>query len=152
MTLTQKEKTVIMDLQTQEQLCIDKYEKYANQASDPVLKDLFNTIKEDEQMHYDSLGQVLKGTVPECDCNDSKGANYEPTPTYTKKDTSPEKTMDAFLVTDCIGTEKLVSHEYNSDVFNFTDSKIRKLLADIQVEEQNHADMMCKYKTANGIA
>lgn len=65
---------------------------------------------------------------------------------------SDDKQNDAFLATDCIGTEKLVSGEYNSDVFAFGKSNIRKLLADIQIEEQNHAEMLYKYKTANGMA
>lgn len=65
---------------------------------------------------------------------------------------SPEdKMQDAFLATDCIATEKLVSGEYNSDVFAFGDTKLRKLLADIQVEEQNHAEMLYKYKMVNGM-
>lgn len=63
-----------------------------------------------------------------------------------------DKEHDAFLATDCIGTEKLVSGEYNTDVFVFGESKIRKLLADIQIEEQNHAEMLFKYKMANGMA
>ena len=54
-----------------------------------------------------------------------------------------------FLATDCIGTEKLVSSEYNTDVFVFGEPGVRKLLADIQVEEQNHAEMLYKYKTVN---
>ena len=66
---------------------------------------------------------------------------------------SPEdKLLDAFLATDCIASEKLVSGEYNSNVFAFGDSGVRKLLADIQVEEQNHAEMLYKYKTVNGMA
>ena len=66
---------------------------------------------------------------------------------------SPEdKQHDAFLATDCIGTEKLVSGTYNDDVFAFGDSGVRKLLADIQIEEQNHAEMLYKYKTVNGMA
>ena len=32
------------------------------------------------------------------------------------------------------------------------DSGVRKLLADIQIEEQNHAEMLYKYKTVNGMA
>ena len=28
----------------------------------------------------------------------------------------------------------------------------RKLLADIQIEEQNHAEMLYKYKTVNGMS
>ena len=65
---------------------------------------------------------------------------------------SDDKQNDAFLATDCIGTEKLVSGEYNSDIFAFGKSNIRKLLADSQIEEQNHAEMLYKYKTANGMA
>ena len=53
---------------------------------------------------------------------------------------------------DCIGTEKLVSGEYNTNVFNFGESGLRKLLADIQIEEQNHAEMLYKYKTVNQMA
>ena len=62
-----------------------------------------------------------------------------------------DKMHDAFLATDAIGTEKLVSGEYNTNVFMFGDSDLRKLMADIQVEEQNHAEMLYKYKTANGM-
>ncbi len=65
---------------------------------------------------------------------------------------SDDKKSDNFLVTDCIATEKLVSSEYNMDVFVFADAALRKLLADIQIEEQNHALMLYKYKTANGMA
>lgn len=64
---------------------------------------------------------------------------------------SEDKMHDAFLATDAIGTEKLVSGEYNTNVFMFGDSDLRKLMADIQVEEQNHAEMLYKYKTANGM-
>ena len=34
----------------------------------------------------------------------------------------------------------------------FANTALRKLLADIQIEEQNHAEMIYKYKTANGMA
>ena len=45
-----------------------------------------------------------------------------------------------------------MSGTYNDDVFVFGDSGVRKLLADIQIEEQNHAEMLYKYKTVNGMA
>ncbi|MDE6025374.1 MAG: ferritin-like domain-containing protein [Lachnospiraceae bacterium] len=152
MILKEKERTAITDLQTQEQSCIEKYAKYAQQAHDPVLKELFERLQREEEKHYKSLGQVLDGNVPSCNCNDSEGADYNPTATYDALSNSTEKQEDCFLATDCIGTEKLVSSEYNTDVFVFANSKLRKLLADIQIEEQNHADMLWKYKTANGMA
>lgn len=151
MILKEKERTVIQDLQTQEKSCIEKYGKYAQQAKDPELKNLFQTLQRKEQEHYDSLSQVLSGTVPQTDCNDSDGRNYQPKATYTAVMSSEDKMNDAFLATDCIGTEKMVSGEYNSEVFAFEDSDVRKLLADIQVEEQNHAEMLYKYKTVNGM-
>ena len=77
MVLKEKEKQAIKDLQTLEQACIDKYDKYAAQAKDPVLQELFTTLKGNEQKHYDSLEQVLTGTVPSCNCNDSDGRDYD---------------------------------------------------------------------------
>lgn len=152
MVLKQKERDAISELQTQEKICVEKYRWYKEQAKDPVLKELFGKIQQLEQKHYDTLGQVLDGQVPDCDCNDSEGKNYEPQATYTGAAQSADKQSDSFLVTDCIGTEKLVSSEYNTNVFKFADSALRKLLADIQIEEQNHAEMLYKYKTANAMA
>lgn len=94
---------------------------------------------------------MLDGQVPQCDCNDSDGREYEPKQTYKMMDDSEDKKNDEFLATDCIGTEKLVSGEYNGEIFAFGESAVRKLLADIQIEEQNHAEMLYKYKVANGM-
>ena len=41
MILKEKERAALEDLQTQEKSCVEKYEKYANQAKDPELKSLF---------------------------------------------------------------------------------------------------------------
>lgn len=152
MVLTEKETAAIKDLQTQEQTCIEKYKRYACEAKDPVLKDLFTDLQQKEQRHYDSLEQVLNGTVPSCNCNDSDGSEYSPKATYNAMTNSEDKKADCFLATDCIGTEKLVSSEYNTDVFISGNTDIRKLLADIQIEEQNHAEMLYKYKTVNGMS
>ena len=46
MILSEREKTVIQDLQTQEQSCVEKYGKYAEQARDPELKNLFRNIQQ----------------------------------------------------------------------------------------------------------
>ena len=139
MVLKETERTAIENLRTQEKSCIEKYQKYAQQAIDPELKNLFEQLHKKEQTHYDSLTQVLDGR------------DYEPRAIYTAASQSEDKMHDAFLATDAIGTEKLVSGEYNTNVFMFGDSDLRKLMADIQVEEQNHAEMLYKYKTANGM-
>ena len=68
MLLTEKEMSVLKDLQTQEKNCIDKYEKYAGLAKDDELKQLFEELKKKEQEHYKTIGQILNGEVPSCDC------------------------------------------------------------------------------------
>ena len=45
MILKEKERTAIQDLQTQEKSCVEKYGKYAEQARDPELKSLFQTLQ-----------------------------------------------------------------------------------------------------------
>ncbi len=152
MILTDKETTAIKDLQTQEQSCIEKYRRYSGEAKDTVLKELFQRLEQDEEQHYQSLGKVLNGAVPDCNCNDTAGRDYQPKATYTSLGETDDKKNDCFLATDCIGTEKMVSSEYNTNVFKFADAGLRKLLADIQIEEQNHAEMLYKYKTVNGMA
>lgn len=152
MILTEKETTAIKDLQTQEQSCIEKYRRYGGEAKDHELQSLFQRLEKEEETHYQSLGKVLSGTVPACNCNDSSGRSYSPKATYSSGSETEDKKNDCFLATDCIGTEKMVSSEYNSNVFKFSEPNLRKLLADIQIEEQNHAEMLYKYKTVNGMA
>lgn len=141
----------IQGLREQEEICVKKYTKYSTQAKDQVLKDLFKKLQGIEERHYSTLSKILEGTVPDCDCNDSKGEEYSPCATYTKEDNTEDKKADCFLATDAIGTEKMVSSEYNTDIFAFGNADVRKALADIQVEEQNHAQMLNKYKMANGM-
>lgn len=151
MKLSQKETSFLKDLQSQEKLCVEKYNFYGEQAKDPALKSLFGKIKEDEQRHYDSLGEVMNGQVPAVKAKKEKGAQYEPSATYPQNGKSADKRNDKFLCTDSIATEKYVSSEYGSDLFHFGSTDVRRLLNDIQTEEQNHAEMIYKYKTANGM-
>lgn len=64
MQLTEKEQSVIKELQTQEKSCVEKYRFYESSAKDPELQKLFHQIGDEEQEHFDSLADVLKGNVP----------------------------------------------------------------------------------------
>lgn len=150
MKLSPKEKTLLQDLQKQEALCIEKYKFYAKQAKDEGLKDLFTTIGKTEKTHYESLGEVLNGKVPEVGNKKSQAASYQPTSNY-KSGESQNKKHDEFLCTDSISTEKYVSSTYDNDLFHFSSIDIRELLNDIQTEEQNHAEMIYLYKSANNM-
>ena len=97
MILKEKERSVIEDLQTQEKSCVEKYGKYAEQARDPELKNLFRNIQQEEQKHYESLSMILSGSVPECNCNDRSGRDYQPKAVYTAMSSPEDKQHDAFL-------------------------------------------------------
>ena len=152
MVLTEKEMATIEDLHTQKPNREEKKNHFGQKAMEPVLRNFLADIKKKEQKHVESLEQVMKGSVPSCNVNDRDGKMYEPKATYDSMTNPEDKKNDNFLATDSIGSEKMVSGTYNTDVFAFGDSDVRKLLADIQVEEQNHAEMLYKYKTVNGMA
>ena len=147
--LTEKEKFILKDLKSQEKLCIQKYAFYEEMAYDPELSDLFAQLRESEEKHLYSLNEVLNGNVMDADVNDYSAANYMPNSNYHQGGNKAEKDHDSFLATDAITMEKYVSGAYNFDLFQFANNKLRKLLADIEVEEQNHAEMLYKYKKAN---
>ena len=63
-----------------------------------------------------------------------------------------DKKHDALLCSDSISSEKYVSSAYNNDLFSFASPKVRQILNHIQTEEQQHAEMIYRYKTANQMA
>ena len=48
-TLSQKERFLLEDQKSHEQICIEKYNKYANQAQDIQLKQIFKANGQQEQ-------------------------------------------------------------------------------------------------------
>ncbi len=62
--LTQKERTLLEDQKSHEEICIEKYTNYANRTSCPELKNLFQNHAKNEQTHLDSINQLLNGQLP----------------------------------------------------------------------------------------
>ena len=147
MKLNQKETQLINELKNQEQLCIRKYDFYAAQAKDPELKNLFKTILKREQQHLDMLESLLGGTVPQIKNHQPEAVKYDPQASH--QGNSEEKEFDKFLCTDIIATEKYVATDYNNDLFYFASTDVRNVLNAIMTDEQNHAEMIWKYKVAN---
>ncbi|MDF2928268.1 MAG: Coat domain protein [Anaerospora sp.] len=52
---TEKEMQLLQDQQSHEKVCIEKYQKYASQASDPQLKQLFQSYAQQEQQHLNTM-------------------------------------------------------------------------------------------------
>ena len=64
MKLTQKETNILNDLKAQEQLCVEKYEKYSSNADDESLRQVFTEIGKMEKQHLNTINKILKGSVP----------------------------------------------------------------------------------------
>jgi len=148
MSLTQKEMSLIKELKGQEQLCIDKYTRHSQCASDPQLKGLFSMIADHEQKHLDTLTRIENGEVP------SVSNQNEPLPTFSETYNTVEtedKKNDCYLCTDVLSTEKHASSLYDTSVFEFTNTGVRDVLNHIQKEEQNHGKMIYDYMAVNSM-
>jgi spore coat protein CotF len=150
MTLTQKETTLLTDLKSQEQICIEKYRKYSDTAHDPALKNLFTTLSQNEQKHLDTITEILSGT-------EVKMPSAAPSAVTAKLEckisscTEPEKQNDAYLCKDALAMEKHVSSVYDTSVFEFSSPTLRDTLSHIQKEEQNHGEQLYNYLSCNNM-
>ena len=149
MVLTQKESTLIKDLKGQEQLCIDKYTRHAECAADPQLKQLFQKLAGVEREHLNTLNQIESGATPAT--GDTKQATVPTFTAYHTQAETPEKKQDCYLCTDLLATEKHASGLYDTCVFEFGQTELRKALNHIQTEEQEHGEMIYKYMKANSM-
>ena len=150
MTLTQKETTLLQDLKSQEQLCIEKYNKYSQMAHDPTLKNLFSTLASNEQKHLDTVTQMLDGTEVKMppESPSAEQAKLTCTPSTCN---AVEKKNDAYLCKDALAMEKHVSSVYDMSVFEFSLPTLRDTLAHIQKEEQNHGEQLYNYLSCNNM-
>ncbi len=150
MQLTQKETDLLKDLKDQEKLCIDKYNKHANCASDPQLKTLFSNLAQIEQQHYDTLVGIESGQPPQM--SGQQQGQQQPTFKAHYGNTEDEnKKNDCYLCTDLLSGEKHASQLYNTSVFEFKDQNLRDALNHIQKEEQGHGKMIYDYMSANSM-
>lgn len=152
--LTQKEKLLLQDLKSQEELCIKKYSKYMNEDGDEVLKQLFRQLGMNEEQHLNTINQILSGQTPvmqsggQAQGQQQTGQSTQFTPTSDLK--SPNASQKDFdLVQDLLSTEKYVSATYNTAIFEFNNSQIRKTLNHIQKEEQEHGELLYNYLKQN---
>ena len=149
MTLTQKESSLLSDLKSQEQLCIEKYSNYTERACDPALKNLFQSLKNTEQKHLDTINKILGGE--EVSMGTAPTAVSESLACTPSSCSVEQKSQDSFLCKDALSMEKHVSSVYNTSVFEFSSPTLRDTLSHIQKEEQNHGEQLYQYMKCNGM-
>lgn len=158
LTLTSKERFLLEDQKTHEEICIQKYSNYAKLATDQQLKTIFTNHAQIEQEHLNTINQMLSGQIPAIS-NQQGGSstsqqqqsqqsfsNFQPQSSNTNFQTS-----DKDLCTDMLMTEKYVSSAYNTAIFEFKDAQAREVLNHIQKEEQQHGEAIFKYMESKGM-
>ena len=122
--LSTKERMLLEDEKSHEQLCVDKYNEYSNKAHCPELKNLFSQLAQKEQQHLDSINQLLNGIVP--NINQQSGGQQN-------------------------SSNQQLSSTYNTAIFEFRDKNVRQVLNHIQKEEQEHGEKIYNYMASHGM-
>lgn len=148
MTLTQKETSLLNDLKSQEQLCIDKYTYYESEACDPELKSIFGNIKRTEESHMATVSRILGGEEVKMPGESPAAQKTQCQPSSCSME---NKKHDEYLCKDALATEKHVSSLYNVSIFEFSSPTLRDTLAHIQKEEQNHGETLYSYMSVNNM-
>ena len=150
--LSQKERMLLEDQKSHEEICIQKYTNYANQAIDPELKQLFSQYAQEEQQHLNTLNQILSGQVP--DMNQQQGSQKNKNMQMNSRSSGNagmSSKSDADLCSDLLMTEKYVSSTYDTAIFECTDTNVRDALNHIQKEEQQHGEGIFNYMNSHGM-
>lgn len=151
LNLTQKERYLLEDQKSQEELCIKKYNNYAEQAQCPQLKQLCKQLAQQEEQHLNTINQILNGQVPNLNQIQSGQQQSNQSTNMQNMTTGMINQNDADLCTDLLSTEKYVSGVYDTAIFEFRDSNIRQVLNHIQKEEQQHGERIFNYMQSKGM-
>lgn len=145
-TLSQKEKMLLQDEKSHEELCIEKYNDYANKTQDNQLKQIFKNNEQGERNHLNSINQLLSGNVPQMNAqNQNSQSNINNT------QAASGNMSDKEMCEDILMTEKYVSGTYDTAIFEFRDTGARDVLNHIQKEEQKHGEAVFKYMESKGM-
>lgn len=150
-TLSNKEKLLLEDQKTHEQMCIEKYTNYSNQAKDTQLKQIFQTNAAQEKEHLNTINSMLNGQVPAMNQQSSQQASQSTAGSQMQNQAGMNCASDSDLCTDMLMTEKFVSGAYDTSIFEFQDTAARDMLNHIQKEEQKHGESIFKYMQSKGM-
>ncbi|MBE6633633.1 MAG: spore coat protein [Ruminococcaceae bacterium] len=148
MMLTQKESGLLKDMKGQEELCIAKYQRYAEMAKANELKTLFSSMAGVEESHLQTVTAMMNGTVAKAPAQIGNSNDRVSPAAYGSEE---DRKADALLCRDMLSTEKHVSSLYDTSIFEFQDPAARRLLNHIQAEEQQHGEQLYAYMKANGM-
>jgi len=175
MQLTQKERLLLEDQKSHEEMCIKKYTEASNKAQDPQLKQMFQQHAQQEQQHLNTINAILSGQVPAMQSGQQSGGQQGQSGMQSGQQSGQgmqnqgaqqgqgikqiqnqvssgnNNQQDKDLCQDLLMTEKYVSGAYDTTIFECTDTNVRQALNHIQKEEQQHGEDIFNYMQANGM-
>ena len=154
--LTAKERRLLEEQKNHEEICVQKYNDYANLASDQQLKTIFRNNAQTEREHLNTINQLLNGQLPQVN---QQGQNntaqlsrqQQPNNFRMQNNFTTNQSIDQNLCSDMLMTEKYVSSAYDTAIFEFRDPQIRQTLNHIQKEEQQHGEAIYNYMVNTGM-
>ncbi len=176
--LSTKEKFLLEDQKNHEQLCIQKYTNYANQASCSQLKTILRNNAKQEQEHLNTINQLLNGQIPSTNnqqqssqqsmqsgqnAQQSMQSSQSQMQSGQMRSNMPQfqqsngnsglmnNRSDKEMCDDLLMTEKYVSNSYDTAIFEFSNPQVRSVLNHIQKEEQQHGESIFKYMESKGM-
>lgn len=174
MQLSQKERMYLEDLKSHEELCIQKYTKYANESECQNLQQIFQNLASKEREHYNTINQILSGQVPNINAQGQgqsqsgmqsqaggmqgqSGMQSQQSTMQSQQGSAGGQGQanysrnDYTLVSDMLSMEKHVSSTYDTAIFEFQDPNLRQVLNHIQKEEQEHGQELFSYMQSKGM-
>ncbi|ODA41683.1 DUF892 family protein [Desulfosporosinus sp. BG] len=150
--ISQKERLLFQDQKEHEDMCVQKYTKYANEAQDAELKQLFTTHAAHEKQHFNTLNEILNGQMPVMSGQGQQATTAQNQPTQNQANTAGQTVNpnDVALAKDMLVTEKYISGTYDTVIFECQDHNIRQALNHIQKEEQQHGEDLFNYLNSRG--
>lgn len=178
--LTQKEKLFLEDQKSHEEMCIRKYTEYAGQTQDPELKQMFQSIAQQERQHLNTINQILGGQIPSMQSlqgqsgqqggqsgmqsqqglrsqqggiQSMRGSQSMQSGQQGQSSTKSKRynDNDKDMCSDLLMTEKYVSGTYDTTIFECTNANVREVLNHIQKEEQQHGEELFNYMQGKGM-
>jgi len=152
--LSQKERSLLQDQLSHEEICIQKYNSYASRAKDPELKNMFSQFGSDEEKHYNTINGYLQNQGQNPAKVQGQGFRSETRNYGEELDASASRGADEdekSMLSDMLMTEKFVSGAYDTAVFESTNPSLRRDLQDIQKDEQKHGEGIFQYMQKHGM-
>lgn len=112
LNLSRKEQMLLEDQKKHEQICVQKYQSYANQTQTPQLKQLFTNYVQAEQQHLSTINQILRGQAPDVQQQgqqQNQQGSGQPAGAGSPAAPFAGGPNDAALLNDMLMTEKYVS-------------------------------------------